>query len=381
MLERRPSWIGGNISNLDQPLLIGLTKLLQPRKVVEIGVASGWSGCLFIDALISTHQPVEYIGIDTSLAYYLDKTRNTGAAINELFPDIANVHCRLLLGKATINVLEQIGKNIELAFIDADHHHPWAILDLLTLLPALAPSSYVLLHDLNLSTFERHKHANRGPKYLYECWPFAKFHSSQKPPMIGAIQMPTHVDEGLLQLLLDTIHTPWEVPIETSILQKIATAIGLQFGTSWGVNFQKSFNEMNNKSVHSQFDKNTQPFINSLVHLAKKYTHSEEIIELLKNAILLFPNEWKLFHHLSVALQDIGDNIGALAASYRAVELSSDNPHVLSFHGQLLLVSKNFAEAERYMRLAIALDNNISIFQHRLIMLLEKAKESPKIEQ
>lgn len=247
MLTRLPSWVKGNISPFDQPLLIGLTKLLQPRKIVEIGVASGWSGCLFIDAMISNRQPAEYIGIDSSLTYYLDNTRNTGAAINELFPKIPNINCKLLLGAATIDVVEQIGKNIDLAFIDAEHHHPWAILDLLTLLPTLAPASYVLLHDLNLSTFERHKHSNRGPKYLYECWPFAKFYSSQKPPMIGAIQIPASIDEGFITLLLDTIHTPWEIKIDSSILQKISLAIGKKFGSDWGAKFQVSLDEMNKK--------------------------------------------------------------------------------------------------------------------------------------
>src|SRR5690349_1811519 len=71
MQARMPAWVGGNISVHDQPLLAGLTVLLAPSKVVEIGVASGWSGCLFIEALSRTGRTTEYVGIDASPTYYL----------------------------------------------------------------------------------------------------------------------------------------------------------------------------------------------------------------------------------------------------------------------------------------------------------------------
>ena len=193
MRPRMPAWVGGNISVHDQPLLAGLTVLLAPTKVVEIGVASGWSGCLFIEALSRVGRPAEYIGIDASPTYYLDDARPTGAAIGEIFP-APPVATRLLLGQMAADTVDVVGPGVELAFIDGDHRHPWALLDLLALLPVLAPSAHVLMHDLHLCTYERHKHTNRGPKYLFEAWPGPKVHSSQRPPMIGAIQLPPAPD-------------------------------------------------------------------------------------------------------------------------------------------------------------------------------------------
>lgn len=374
MLSRRPTWVGGNISQFDQPLLIGLTKLLRPRKVVEIGVASGWSACLFIDALTSNHQPAQYIGIDYSPIFYLDSTRKTGSAIQELFPESA-IDCNLYLGNVAVDVLDQLGTGVELAFIDGDHHHPWAILDLLTLLPTLASSAYVILHDLNLSTVERHKHTNRGPKYLYECWPFAKIHSSQNPPMIGAIQMPITMDDSTFNLLLDTVHTPWEVYVDAVILKKISTTIESAYGYNWGEKFQKAFEEMNCTVSKFQFIKNgvsQQRFINNLIDITSKLSDIDKAINLLQEALQLWPDNWKLLHHLAVALNKAGDNQSALNASRRASEFNSSNGHILSFYGQLLFEAGNLTEAEKLMHSAIESQGDVATFHHRLAVLLVK---------
>ena len=82
---------------------------------------------------------------------YLDHARPTGAAIGELFP-APPVATRLLLGQMAADTVDVVGPGGELAFIDGDHRHPWALLDLLALLPVLAPSSHVLMHDLHLCT-------------------------------------------------------------------------------------------------------------------------------------------------------------------------------------------------------------------------------------
>jgi predicted O-methyltransferase YrrM len=244
MLSRRPEWVAGMISEFDQPLWIGLTKLLRPKRIVEIGVASGWSGALFVDALQSNGTDAEYIGVDLSPDYYLDRSRKTGAAIDELFPE-KTVNCRLILGKPAIDAVDEIGHNIDLAFIDGDHMHPWAMLDFLTLLPRLATGAWVLLHDLNLSTYARHNNKNRGPKYFFESWPYQKLHSSQRPPMIGAVCLPQVADDMLLTILWDTTHTPWEVPVNPDILNKIGAGIGQRFGAEWGARFAAAFKRMN----------------------------------------------------------------------------------------------------------------------------------------
>ncbi|CNI53744.1 Predicted O-linked N-acetylglucosamine transferase%2C SPINDLY family [Yersinia frederiksenii] len=372
LLEKKPSWVSGNISELDQLLVIGLTKLTRPKKVVEIGIASGWSGCSFIEALEANNQSAEYIGIDLSPNYYLDQSRATGAAISELFPN-TSINVRLLLGSFAVDLQKEIGKGVDLAFIDGDHMHPWAILDLLSLMPILSPSAYVLIHDLNLSTYERHNQTNRGPKYLYECWPFEKLHSSQNLPMIGAVKMPQQVDDEFLLLLLNTTYTPWETRIDPSILVKISSSIGREFGSSWEKKFQRAFDQMNLNTTNFSKDNDHQNFIEELIRIVSRNPNSPAHLEMLHSATLVFPKSAKLFHQLSVLQYRAGNIEGSLTSLLQAINICDTNTHFISFLGEIYLALGDLKEAEKYLQQAILLQENVSIFHYRLALMYEKS--------
>ncbi len=365
MLEKIPAWVDGNISEPDQPLLIGLTKLLKPKKVVEIGVASGWSGCLFVDTLIQNSLPAEYIGIDLSPRYYLDTSKETGAAITELFPDTA-INKKMLFGQSAIDCLEAIGGDIDLAFIDGDHRHPFAILDLLSLLPSLNPCSYVLLHDINLSTFERHKQLNRGPKYLFECWPYEKIHSSQYLPMIGAVKIPTLIDEGFLTLLLNTVYTPWEKKVEYPLLEKIASSLGNAYGEVWEQKFLSAFNSMNRIVEANYQDSQSSTFIRKLINTTKLNSDEASRLDLLKSAAACFPPSSQLYHNISVLQLKLGEMDHALTSAILAVEAESNNPHYLSFLGSLYTARGELELAEQLLKQAISIKDDFAVFHYRL---------------
>ncbi|HAU5562551.1 TPA: hypothetical protein JD264_01850 [Serratia fonticola] len=372
MLEKIPSWIDGNISEPDQPLLIGLTKLLKPQKVVEIGVASGWSGCLFIEALNQNAISSEYFGIDLSPKYYLDTSRDTGSAIFELFPDTP-VKRRMLFGNYAIDNIDTVGKDIDLAFIDGDHRHPFAILDLLSLLPNMKPNSYVLLHDINLSTFERHKQKNRGPKYLFECWPFQKIHSSQYLPMIGALEIPDEIDDGLLTLLLNTVSTPWEKKVEPDVLEKIALSLSNTYGRDWGNKFISAFRMMNNTVAISNEDKLSRNFISKLINNTKSISDVTARLEIFISAIAIFPYSSQLHHNISVLRFNLGDLDGAIASATKAIELDETNPHYLSFLGNIYTSCGKFSLAEPLLKQAISLKDDYPVFHYRLSVMYKQS--------
>lgn len=373
MIERKPAWVAGNISKLDQPLLIGLTKLLKPKKVVEIGVASGWSGCLFIDALSQNGTPAEYIGIDLSENYYLDSNRATGSAISEVVMD-NDIKKRLLLGLHAVDCVNDIGGNVDLAFIDGDHRHPWATLDFLSLIPTLSSNAYILIHDLNLSTYPRHDQTNRGPKYLFESWPYEKIHSSQNLPMIGAVKMPTTIDEQFLSLILNTTYTPWETTIEKSLLEKVSNNIGLRFGNEWKEKFSEAFYKMNTGSGSQQGDSERKEFIEQVIHLVSRNPRSSLHLSMLLSVIAIYPASARLHHHLSILKLRHNDIEGAIESSLRAVELANSNAHFISFLGELYCSAGELSKAETCLTNAINLQENVAIFHYRLAHLFEKTE-------
>lgn len=236
--ELRPEWAGGTISDYDSRFLAGLAHFANASKIVEIGVASGWSSAVLLKALGTLGGERKVTGIDLSPSFYLDKSIPTGHAVDETVPELLPNY-RLLTGRLAFDAMADVG-SVDFAFIDGHHMHPWATLDMISILPFIERGRWVAMHDLNLCTFERHRHMNRAPFYLFYMWPDQKLHSSQVPTMIGAVQLERNPAD-YLPYLLEILYTPWEVNVDEDTLVRLASFISHHFGGSWGDKFAQAF--------------------------------------------------------------------------------------------------------------------------------------------
>jgi hypothetical protein len=102
------------------------------------------------------------------------------------------------------------GLKAPFAFIDANHLHPWATVDLLGLLPALAPSAWVALHDVRLPFVPgRTDTRGHGARHLFETWPGEK-RQGGTDDNIGAIRLPDDLDD-IRAIAQASLRQPWEV--------------------------------------------------------------------------------------------------------------------------------------------------------------------------
>ena len=177
-------------------------------------------------------------GIDLSPSFYLDSSIPTGRAVNEVVPELLPNY-RLLTGRLAFDAMAEAGP-VDFAFIDGHHMHPWATLDMISVLPFIERGRWVAMHDLNLCTFERHRHMNRGPFYLFYMWPDQKLHSTQVPPMIGAVLL-ERTPADYLPLLLEILYTPWETDVDPEALSRLSAFITHHFGPSWGEKYAQAF--------------------------------------------------------------------------------------------------------------------------------------------
>jgi len=248
LYKKRPSWAVASISLLDAAHVVGLVKAIKPKKLIEIGVASGWGSVILMDTLrdMGVHD-FEYVGIDISSRFFHDPAFATGQAVDELLPDLTSNY-QLIVDKSAGQVIHEIGDSIDFGFIDAHHMHPWALLDFLSILPYMAQDSWVALHDLNLSRKAKHKHKNRGPKYLFEGWTGDKVHSIEIPTMVGAIKIEDST-ELYLDSLLDILYTPWEMSIHRQYLDPVIRIIDQFYGNTWATKFGEAF-EFGNRLVN-----------------------------------------------------------------------------------------------------------------------------------
>ena len=218
MVGREHARYPGGISARDYFFLTALVSILAPRRVIEIGTLTGFSTAIIAAAIHRQHGNSGGISvetIDTRAQCIIDETRPVGFEIPELIPDLVStvrVHTR-----RESDFARELGARDEfgLAFIDADHRHPWPLLDVLRLAPYVQSRGWILLHDIQLGTHGRKlMEAGQslegdtpfGAEWLFERWPFRKIRSAH----IGAIELPSP-KTALIPFALSLMEEPFEV--------------------------------------------------------------------------------------------------------------------------------------------------------------------------
>jgi predicted O-methyltransferase YrrM len=219
-----PPWAQGCISIHDAAFLYDLVRGIRPRRAIEVGVASGGSTVLLLSALQDAGLAEQHAlhSFDLHPFCYFDRSKPVGCLVNEQVPELTSAwkfHVRATARDAGSLFAHE---PVTFAFIDADHRHPATTADLLSLAPALAPGAWVALHDIDLPTValaherrtgERAAWSHRGPKELFEGWPWAKVRggtlgTETGGTNIGAIQMPASLTAKDLSHIVDK---PWEM--------------------------------------------------------------------------------------------------------------------------------------------------------------------------
>lgn len=207
----------GSVGTSDALFLSAVVNALAPRRMIEVGTASGFSAAIAIKALKSQRSDIAGVRLhtfDLHPRYYMDPQRPVGYAIEELVPELAA--CVQVHGGCDARAAAQLPERdeIDLAFIDANHQHPCPLLDLLWVGSVLRPKAWVLLHDVRLGTLGREARERGevisadtpfGAEWLFNQWPYRKLRGHN----IGAIQLP-HSRASLIAFALRMMQLPFE---------------------------------------------------------------------------------------------------------------------------------------------------------------------------
>ena len=119
----------------------GIIRKYKPKKLVEIGVLLGGSSIIMLNAIKD---------IENSKLYSIEISNHNsiGKCAYEHFPNLIN-KWKLFKGDITVNFIEKIGNNIDLAMIDTSHFEPGEILDFLMILPFLKEGAIIIFHDID----------------------------------------------------------------------------------------------------------------------------------------------------------------------------------------------------------------------------------------
>jgi len=230
MVDRDDIRYPGGIGSRDYFFLTCLVSILAPRRVIEIGTLTGFSTAIIAAAIHRQHGPQPGITVDTIDSHThcsIDPTRPIGFEIPELIPDLVST-VRIHTGRES-DLVREIASAGEfgLGFIDADHRHPWPLLDVLRLAPSIRERGWIILHDIQLGTYGKAERAAGRPldsgtpygaEWLFERWPFRKIRSFH----IGAIELPAEKDL-LIPFALALMATPFELSGKTQ--QRVRRAL------------------------------------------------------------------------------------------------------------------------------------------------------------
>lgn len=129
----------------EQKFLNGIIRKLKPKKIVEIGVACGGSSSIILNSIKDINE-AKLFSIEKKSYCYMVRNKKAGFIVEEQFPELMN-KWTLYRESITAKVIESIGKDIDLVFIDTMHVTPGEMLDFLQVLPFLKEEAIVVLHD------------------------------------------------------------------------------------------------------------------------------------------------------------------------------------------------------------------------------------------
>lgn len=155
------------MGTVSAPELVHFRELIErhrPESFIEIGTASGLSGGL-IACLLDANGGRRFVTVDHDNVFFGDPTKENGYLVPEIYRGSA-VDVVRRPHTTSIEVPGR-GESHDMAFVDANHQHPWPLIDTICLYPVMTGAKVVLHDDLNLY---RHQPTGRGigPKHLYD---------------------------------------------------------------------------------------------------------------------------------------------------------------------------------------------------------------------
>ena len=151
--------INGTLISLPQLYFInGLIRKYKPKKIIEIGVCSGGTSATILND-IKDIKGAKLYSCDLEKKHYVKQYYDVGYIARDYFPEFSN-KWKLFIGNTTAAFIEEIGSDIDFAFIDTAHVMPGEVLNLIEILPFLKKNAILVFDDIDHHTRDIEIHSN-----------------------------------------------------------------------------------------------------------------------------------------------------------------------------------------------------------------------------
>lgn len=267
----------------EQEFLTDIVRQYKPKKLLELGIASGSSSVLLLNAIQDI--PDRHLtSIDYSTPYYRDKTKNSGFVVDE-YPELKK-KWTLYTGGMASEFMEQVGGDIDFCFIDTMHSLPGEVIDFLLVLPYLKPNAVIVFHDTNLQTWGNWPQctsnnmlvsAISGEKIIPETFENIFFHNTLKtdfqmyfPNITGIILDGTQKDR--IWDIFNILTQKWKYQLKSEDVVSIKSALKKHYSDFYVKMFDNILNYQMNMAKN---DKTIQDIIKENKELIDKRLQEE----------------------------------------------------------------------------------------------------------
>lgn len=218
----KPGW--ASITKNEALFIQEVIAQYRPKSLIEIGMASGISAGL-IACMMEENGGESLVSIDHQDRFFGDPSKEMGFLVDEIYSGT-----KVKVERISFRIgpdIPSFDRKFDMAFVDANHQHPWPTIDTLCLYPFLKGPRIVLHHDLNL--YQRPNfHFGIGPKFIHDQFSSDRRIKGEDSNLsIFAINLDMGKRE-FEQAIIDGLHLPWSLqdPISQEHLEGVRRLIG-----------------------------------------------------------------------------------------------------------------------------------------------------------
>lgn len=132
--------------------ICSLIEKYKPKRILEIGVSTGGSTCVYLNCIKKLGLETELVSIDSEeIAAYKPNKPAIGSEIYALKDYLDLTNFRLITGKVISEVVDNIGL-FDMVIIDTIHFIPGEVLDILCLRNNIHKGTILVLDDINIES-------------------------------------------------------------------------------------------------------------------------------------------------------------------------------------------------------------------------------------
>ena len=146
LTDKIKKFSGWMLSLTEAQFINGLIRKFKPKNCLEIGVASGGSSILILNAIKDIKNSC-LVSLDLNNKLYFDLSKKVGYRVNKYFPELSK-NWKLFTGDQPHKFLVQLNMKFDFLFLDSAHITPGELINFIEALPFLNDNAIVVIHDI-----------------------------------------------------------------------------------------------------------------------------------------------------------------------------------------------------------------------------------------